>query len=383
MTKYIHAKEIVLDDKTVKDAYLEIDDKGCFGDILTQIPESGEILDYSDCVVGPGLVDTHIHGYQSHDVMDNDFEGIKAISQGLLACGVTSWLPTTLTDSVDHLNAVCQTIGDHAGEEEGAKIRGIFLEGPYFTEKYKGAQNPKYMGDPSIDQLDEWNRLSKNLVNKIAIAPERQGVVDFIKFANQNNIHTALAHSDATYDQAKAAVEAGANIFIHTYNGMSGLHHRNPGMVGAALSLEDVFAELICDGHHVHPAAADIVVKARGNEETVLITDCMRAGGLGEGESRLGEFEVVVKDGQARLKDSGSLAGSVLELIQAVQNVVAWGISDLPTAIRMASLNPAKSVAIDDVCGRIAPGYAADFIVMEDSGKLLATYLNGQERYHQ
>ena len=164
---------------------------------------------------------------------------------------------------------------------------------------------------------------------------------------------------------------------------MSGLHHRNPGMVGAALSLEDVFAELICDGHHVHPAAADIVVKARGNEETVLITDCMRAGGLGEGESRLGEFEVVVRDGQARLKDSGFLAGSVLELIQAVQNVVAWGISDLPTAIRMASLNPAKSVAIDDVCGRIAPGYAADFIVMEDSGKLVATYLNGQERYHQ
>ena len=380
MSVYLYAKSIVLADTERENAYLEIKDDGTFGSILEEKPE-GTIIDYSAYHLAPGLVDTHIHGYASHDVMDNDFEGIKVISEGLLSCGVTSWLPTTLTDSVENLDAVCETIGQHAGQETGAKIQGIFLEGPFFTEKYKGAQNPKYMSDPSIEKLDKWHRLSQGLVNKIAIAPERQGVKEFIEFANSKDIRTALAHSDATYQQAKEAVDAGANIFVHVYNGMSGLHHREPGMVGAALNLKKVYAEMICDGHHVHPAAAEVVIKARGPEETVLITDCMRAGGMGEGLSRLGEFEVVVKDGTARLKDSGSLAGSILELIEAVQNVLAWGLVSLPDALRMASLAPAKSVGIDHVCGLIAEGRPADLIVVDDAGQLIATYLDGQKRF--
>ena len=380
MSVYLYAKSIILEDTERANAYLEIKDDGTFGTILEEKPE-GTIIDYSAYHLAPGLVDTHIHGYASHDVMDNDFEGIKVISEGLLFCGVTSWLPTTLTDSVENLDAVCETIGQHAGQESGAKIQGIFLEGPFFTEKYKGAQNPKYMSDPSIEKLDKWHRLSQGLVNKIAIAPERQGVKEFIEFANSKDIRTALAHSDATYQQAKEAVDAGANIFVHVYNGMSGLHHREPGMVGAALNLKNVYAEMICDGHHVHPAAAEVVIKARGPEETVLITDCMRAGGMGEGLSRLGEFEVVVKDGTARLKDSGSLAGSILELIEAVQNVLAWGLVSLPDALRMASLAPAKSVGIDHVCGLIAEGRPADLIVVDDAGQLIATYLDGQKRF--
>ena len=380
MTRYIHAKSVVLADREVEDAYLEITEDGYFGQLVTEKPD-GDIIDYSSYHIAPGLVDTHIHGYASHDVMDNDFEGIKVVSECLLACGVTSWLPTTLTDSTENLDAVCQTIGQHAGEETGAKIQGIFLEGPFFTEKYKGAQNPKYMSDPSVEKLDKWHSLSNGLVNKIAIAPEREGVKEFIEFANSKNIRTALAHSDASYAQAAAAVEAGANIFVHVYNGMSGLHHREPGMVGAALNLRDVYAEVICDGHHVHPAAAEVVVRSRGVEETVLITDCMRAGGQGEGDSRLGEFDVIVKDGTARLKHNGSLAGSILELIQAVQNVVKWGLVSLPDALRMASLAPARSVNIDHICGQIAEGRAADFIVVDDQGELKATYLDGIKRF--
>lgn len=382
MSRYIHAQSVVLADKEVENAYLEVTDDGIFGEILVEEPV-GEIEDYSQYILAPGLVDTHIHGYASYDVMDNDFAGMVAISEGLLSCGVTSWLPTTLTDTTENLNAVCETIGLHAGEETGAKIRGIFLEGPFFTEKYKGAQNPKYMSDPVIERLDKWNSLSHGLVNKIAIAPERKGVKEFIAFANSKSIHTALAHSDATFDQAKDAVEAGANIFVHVYDGMSGLHHREPGMVGAALSLDKVFAEVICDGHHVHPAAATVLVKARGTKETVLITDCMRAGGQGDGPSRLGEFEVVVKDGAARLKDSGNLAGSILELIQAVENVVKWGLVSLPDALRMASLNPARSVGIDHVCGQIVQGRSADFILVDEKGRLKATYLNGIKRFEK
>ena len=380
MKYYVYAKQIVLDDQVIDKAYLTIED-GKFGPILMEEPQDAPIKDYSQSIVAPGLVDTHIHGYKSHDVMDNDFEGIKVISEGLLSCGVTSWLPTTLTSSAELLNDVCETIGNHYQEVTGAKIRGIFLEGPFFTEKYKGAQNPKYMSDPSVDKLAKWHELSQGLVNKIAIAPERKGVKEFIEFAKSKGVYTALAHSDATYEEAAAAVDAGANIFVHIYNGMSGLHHRNPGMVGAALSLDKVFAEMICDGHHVHPAAARVVTRARGPKETVLITDCMRAGGMGEGQSRLGEFEVVVKDGTARLKDTGNLAGSILELKQGVKNVVDWGLVSPAEALRMASLTPAQSVGIDSVCGRIAPGYEADFIVVSDQLELEATYLDGELRY--
>ena len=380
MKYYVYAKQIVLDDQVIDKAYLTIED-GKFGPILMEEPQDAPIKDYSQSIVAPGLVDTHIHGYKSHDVMDNDFEGIKVISEGLLSCGVTSWLPTTLTSSAELLNDVCETIGNHYQEVTGAKIRGIFLEGPFFTEKYKGAQNPKYMSDPSIDKLAKWHELSQGLVNKIAIAPERKGVKEFIEFAKSKGVYTALAHSDATYEEAAAAVEAGANIFVHIYNGMSGLHHRTPGMVGAALSLDKVFAEMICDSHHVHPAAARVVTRARGPKETVLITDCMRAGGMGEGQSRLGEFEVVVKDGTARLKDTGNLAGSILELKQGVKNVVDWGLVSPAEALRMASLTPAQSVGIESVCGRIAPGYEADFIVVSDQLELEATYLDGELRY--
>ena len=380
MKYYVYAKQIVLDDQVIDKAYLTIED-GKFGPILMEEPQDAPIKDYSNSIVAPGLVDTHIHGYKSHDVMDNDFEGIKVISEGLLSCGVTSWLPTTLTSSAQLLNDVCETIGNHYQEVTGAKIRGIFLEGPFFTEKYKGAQNPKYMSDPSVDKLAKWHELSQGLVNKIAIAPERKGVKEFIEFAKSKGVYTALAHSDATYEEAAAAVDAGANIFVHIYNGMSGLHHRKPGMVGAALSLDKVFAEMICDGHHVHPAAARVVTRARGPKETVLITDCMRAGGMGEGQSRLGEFEVVVKDGTARLKDTGNLAGSILELKQGVKNVVDWGLVSPAEALRMASLTPAQSVGIESVCGRIAPGYEADFIVVSDQLELEATYLDGELRY--
>ena len=381
MSKFYKAGSIILEDKVVNNAYLEVKEDGTFGGIHDSVNDNEDVVDYSNYTVAPGLVDTHIHGYVGHDVMDVDFDGLNEISEGLLSCGVTSFLPTTLTDSTENLNAACALIGERYEDVSGAKIRGIFLEGPFFTEEHKGAQNPKYMGDPSIEKLDKWNNLSKDLVNKIAIAPERDGVKEFIEFANSKEIRTALAHSSATYVEAKEAVDAGANIFIHTFNGMSGLHHREPGMVGAALSLKDVYAEVIADGHHVHPAAIDVVIKARGKDETVLVTDCMRAGGQGEGNSMLGEFEVLVQDGAVRLKSNHSLAGSVLELIQGVQNIVEWDLGNVADAINMASLNPAKSVGIDNVCGKIAAGYEADFIVIDEAATLQATYLNGEKRF--
>ncbi|OUL07631.1 N-acetylglucosamine-6-phosphate deacetylase [Sedimentibacter sp. SX930] len=380
MKKYVFAETFYFTDGEKGPGYLEITD-GKFGSFTTEKPVNSEIINYSGKQIAPGLVDTHIHGYKGHDVMDNDLKGLNVIAEGILSCGVTSFLPTTLTASTEQLDAVCATIGENIEDIKGAKIRGIFLEGPFFCEKYKGAQNPKYMGDPSIEKLANWQNLAKGHVKKIALAPERAGTLEFIDYATEHNIHTAIAHTEATYEQCKAAVEHGANIFVHTYNGMRGLHHREPGVVGAAITLKNVFDELICDGHHVHPVAAQVVMDAHGRDKTILVTDCMRGGGLGDSESMLGEFPVLIKDGAARLVSDGSLAGSVLELISAVRNVVSWGLATPAEAIKMASLVPAQSVGIADVCGQIAQGYAADFIVLDSNLELAETYLDGKSVY--
>ena len=380
MSKYIFAEKFFLENKVAGPGYLEIKE-GKFGEFSNDKPnESDEVLDYTGYSIAPGLVDTHIHGFKNHDIMATDAEGLNVISEGLLSCGVTSFLATTLTSSTEILNRVCTMVGDNYKKVKGAKIKGIFLEGPFFTEKYKGAQNPKYFGDPTIEKLKTWQELSSGTIKKIAIAPEREGVSEFIEYATKDHVNVALGHSDATYDEAKLAVEKGASIFVHTYNGMRPLNHREPGMVGAAMNLKDVFAELICDGHHVHPVAANILMDVRGRKETVLITDCMMAGGMPEGQYELGEFPVEVKDGAARL-ESGNLAGSILELKDAVKNVVEWGIATPEEAIYMATTVPAKSVEIDNECGKIAPGYAADFIVLNSSLDLQATFLDGECRY--
>ena len=370
------AKYIILEDKVLEDYFMEVED-GVIKSFSKNEPDQYEELGE---IIAPGLVDTHIHGYHGEDIMNAKAGALNIISKGLLETGVTSFLPTTLTDSTERLNDACKVVGDEYKNVEGAKVRGIFLEGPFFTEAYKGAQNPKYMSDPEIEKLYKWNELSGGIVKKIAIAPEREGVVDFIKKANAMGVYVALGHSDASYDQAITAVEAGANIFVHTYNGMSGLHHRNPGMVGAAMN-SDAISELICDGHHVNPVSANILMNVKGRDHIALITDCMSAGGMGEGDYMLGEFGVTVKDGTARLKEGGSLAGSILKLKDAVKNVVDWDIADVFEAIQMASLIPAKSVGIDDVCGKLKVGYEADFIVLNEDLDLKATYLNGKKAW--
>jgi N-acetylglucosamine-6-phosphate deacetylase len=381
MSKYIFADTFFLEGEVEGPGFLELKD-GKFGDFSKNRPEVGaEIIDYAGHWIAPGLVDTHIHGFRNYDIMDNDFEGLNGISEGLLSCGVTSFLPTTLTSSTEILNNVVKMIGTHYTQVRGAKIKGIFLEGPFFTEKHRGAQNAKYFSDPSIELLKVWQKLSNDSIKKIAIAPERNGAAEFIEYAVGEKIAVALAHSDATYEKAKEAVEKGASIFVHTFNGMSPLHHREPGIAGAAMNLKDVYAEIICDGHHVHPVAANILMNARGRDQSVMVTDCMMAGGMTEGNYLLGEFPVEVKAGAARI-EGGSLAGSILQLKDAVKNVVNWGIATPEEAIYMASTAPAKSIGLDGECGKIAEGYAADFIVLNPDLDLIATYLDGVCRYH-
>lgn len=378
---FVYADRIILADEVMEKAYLEIDN-GKFGYATPEKPLLGEIVDYSGKTIAPGLVDTHIHGFHGADVMDNDFESIKTISKGLLSTGVTAFLPTTLTSGADLLEAVAEKIGQHHEEVEGAKVLGIYFEGPWFTEEHKGAQNPAYMGDPDLKQFEKWQTAAQGTIKKIALAPERAGVSDFTRTVTEAGVRVALGHSSATYEEATEILAAGANTFVHTYNGMSGLHHRNPGMVGAAMASEDAYAEIICDGLHVHPGAAKALIQAKGWERTVLITDSMSAGGMPDGEYTLGEFPVIVENGAARLI-SGNLAGSVLSLITAVKNVVEWGIVPLEEAVRMASQVPAESIGLDEEVGKIAPGRAADFIVIDEDITLVETYMAGQSVYRK
>lgn len=373
---FFKADYFILEDSMLEDYFMEVKD----GVIVGFSKNEPDEYEYLGEIVAPGLVDTHIHGYAGKDIMNAEEGALNVISKGLLECGVTNFLPTTLTDSKEKTDAALKRVAAEYKDVEGAKVRGIFLEGPFFTEKYKGAQNPSYMSDPKIDYLKEWKEISDGLVNKIAIAPEREGASDFIKKANAMGVRVALGHSDASFDQAVAAVDAGANIFVHTYNGMSGLHHREPGMVGAAMST-DAISELICDGHHVNPNAANILMNAKGRDKIALITDCMSAGGMADGDYMLGEFPVRVEGGTARLKEGGSLAGSILKLKEAVKNVVDWEIADIFEAIQMASLIPAKSVGIDNVCGKLHEGYSADFIVLDYDMNLEKTFLNGKLVY--
>ena len=381
MPKYIKADQFFYPHGVRRDGFIELVD-GKFGKHVDQVSEGAEIIDYSGYSIAPGLVDTHIHGFGGVDVMDNNIEGtLHTMSEGLLSTGVTSFLPTTLTSSYEQLLAVTENIGARYQEATGAKIRGIYFEGPYFTEKYKGAQNPAYMKDPRMDEFRAWQKAANGLLNKIALAPEREGVEDFVRTITGEGVTVALGHSNATFDEAKKAVDAGASVWVHAYNGMRGLTHRELGMVGAMYELPHTYAELICDGHHVDPKACDILLKQKGTENIALITDCMTAGGLQDGDYMLGEFPVVVANGTARLKSTGNLAGSILKLKDGLKNVVEWGIANPHEAVMMASLNPAKSVHIDDVCGQIREGYDADFIVLDKDLELVATYLDGEKRY--
>lgn len=377
--KFIKGGRLFLEDGVKENLFIEITD-GKITAINKEPPKSGEILDYSKYALSPGFVDTHMHGYGGYDAMDLKAESIDEISKGIIENGVTSFFATTLTAKTEELNKACRIIGEEAKRVKGAKCKGIFLEGPFFTTRHKGAQNPSYFCPPDIEKLRKWKEESGGLVKKIAIAAEYENACSFIKEARKIGVFVALGHSDATYEEGQKAIRSGATIFVHTYNGMSGLHHRKPGLVGAALTEKNVYAELILDGHHVHPAAADVVVKCRRSDGILLVTDSMRAAGLGDGTYKLGDLEVVVKEGAAVLSDGSSLAGSVLKLSDAVKNAVTWGLLSEEEAIKSASLIPARSVGMDGEIGSLSVGKCADINVLDEKLNVIETFVDGEKK---
>ncbi len=382
-TYALHAAHFVLPSQMVEDGYLTVAD-GKFGSWSPERPEM-DIVELGDAFVSPGIVDTHIHGFFGHATTDCDAEGINEASLELAKRGTTAWLPTTFTDSVENIAQQCASIHEAVTERPdnfmGARIPGIYLEGPFFTEKHKGAQNPKYLVPPSYAAFKRWQKSAEGMIVKSALAAEYDEAESYIEKLAAEGIVCAIGHSDATFAETMRAVRAGATCFVHTYNGMRGLHHREPGVVGAAMVSKDTYAELISDGHHVVPGACEALIRAKGWEHVVPITDCLACGGLPEGEYMSGGLPVVLKDSLCYLLNddgtTGNIAGSILTLAEGVKNLVSWGIVSPEQALRMASEVAARSAHIEGTCGFILPGRRADFNVFGPDMALRATYLAG------
>ncbi|WP_346696970.1 N-acetylglucosamine-6-phosphate deacetylase [Thermophilibacter mediterraneus] len=381
----IRADRFVLPGATMQGGYLTVTD-GVFGSWSAEEPDC-EIRDLTGCTVAPGLVDTHIHGFFNHATTDREAEGINASSLELARRGTTCWLPTTFTESIDQIAGSCAAIAkadESRGDDFlGARIGGIYLEGPFFTMKHVGAQNPAYLIDPSVEVFEGWQEAAGGRIVKSALAAERDGACPYCAALDAMGVVTSIGHSDATYDQTLAAVNAGASCFVHTYNGQRGLHHRDPGVTGAAMTTKNTYAEIICDGRHVVPAAIKALVDAKGWEHTVLITDCLGCGGMPEGDYMSGGLPVVMKGGLCYLRNedgtTGSIAGSVLTLAEGVKNMVDWQIVTADQAIRMATEVAARSARIDDRFGFIKPGRPADMTVFNADMTLATTFVGGVE----
>jgi len=342
-----------------------------------------EVIEAKDKFIVPGYIDIHIHGGGGSDVMDGDYEAINQIAIAHSHFGTTSFLPTTMTMSKDKIIRSLRSICKAAKKgTAGAEILGIHMEGPYINPEKKGAQKEEDIKKISIEEFLEFNQASGNLIRLVTIAPEMPGAIDLIKYLYKQGIIASVGHSNATYVQTRAGIQAGLSHVTHTFNAMRELHHREPGVVGAALTSPELTVEVIADGIHIHPIVLKILTKIKEAEEIVLITDAMRAAGLKEGTYDLGGQEVIVTKGQARLKD-GTLAGSVLTMDKAVKNMASKVGVPLPKAIQMASFNPARSIGIDDKKGSLEPGKDADIVILNKNLETELTIVAGKIVYRR
>ncbi len=342
--------------------------------------EADEVLDANGAYVAPGLMDVHIHGYGGDDVSDDDPAGVRRMSEKLLENGVTSFLPTTLTVDWDTLKSVCGHMRVLARESQrpeypGAEILGVHLEGPFINPERKGAQNPEYILPPDADKVLPY----ADIVKLITLAPEMPGGYDCIRaLKQQSDIAISMGHSSAAFDQAMTGIGLGVTRATHLFNAMSPLHHRDPGVVGAALN-SDVYTELIADTFHVNKGIYPMLAKTKGSK-LVLITDALRSAGMPDGEYENGGQVFVLKGIECRLRD-GTIAGSVLRLNQGVRHFRDYGGVTMAQAVRAASLSAAESVGLAETKGSLTPGKDADITLLNDDCNVLKTIVRGVCRF--
>ena len=335
-------------------------------------------------IVCPGFIDEHVHGAGGSDAMDGTLKDLSIIACSLASEGTTSFLATTMTQSVENITKALNAINDYMSKDHrtGAAILGVHLEGPFISPKHVGAQPLEYVQAPSVKAFQVYEKASGNHIKIVTLAPEVAGSEELIPYLAKNNIVSSIGHTDACYADCQKASSLGASNFTHTYNAMKPLHHREVGTVGSALLLDKMTCECICDGIHVSSPAIGLLYKNKPEGKMVLITDAMRAKGMPDGNYELGGQPVIVKDGQARLVD-GTLAGSVLRMNVAVRNVMRFLNTSLPDTVAMCTINVAKNLGIDKEYGSIKVGKRADFTIIDDAIDVVETIREGIKIYER
>lgn len=335
-----------------------------------------------NAIVVPGFIDQHIHGAGGSDGMDGTVKDISIIANTVAAEGTTSFLVTTMTQSPENITKAMVAVKEYREQAhtDGARVAGIHLEGPFIAAAFKGAQPLEYVAAPDVQTFDAYNEASGNAIRIVSLAPEVEGAEMLIRHLKEIGVVSSIGHTGAKYADIEKAMEAGASNVTHTYNAQSPLHHREIGVVGTAMLCDELNCELIADTIHVSVPAMRLLVKNKPADKISLITDAMRAKGLPDGVSELGGQVVYVKNGEARL-ENGTLAGSVLKMNRAVQNMVEKVGVPFTQAIDYATINPARMLKIDGETGSIKVGKKADFTVLNENYDVLMTIRDGEVIY--
>ena len=351
---------------------------GLFGAVLPEaIP--ADAVDLQGATVIPGLIEVHSHGNSGADFSDGDYEGLKAMARFYASCGVTSFAPASMTLPYEVLAKAFAT-GKRLKEEapEGcARIMGIQMEGPYFSYKKRGAQNPDYLKEPDFEGFKALYEGCDGLVRIVDIAPELPGAAEFVEKAKEL-CTVSIAHTDSDYDHAKAAIDAGVTHLTHLYNAMPGINHRNPGVIPAAVENKNVRAEIICDGLHIHPAAVRMAFSMFGSDRMIVVSDSGRCAGQPDGTTfELGGQMATLTDGVARLAD-GTIACSATNMYQCLLNCISWGIPE-EAVVRACTYNPACALGAQDKVGSIETGKLADFVICDADYSNRRVFIGGTE----
>lgn len=358
-----------------------------------EIPKNATVIDFTrdipDAILAPGFVDIHMHGGAGLDVMRASLAELPRLNKFLTTHGVAGYFPTTVAAPLDQTCAALQRIADAIeaaqglpsdnGDNAQALPLGIHLEGPFLSHKRRGVHPPENLVEPTLEIFERLWQAARGHVRMMTIAPELPGAIEVIAEAARRKVCVSIGHSDAVTESARAAIKAGARHATHTFNAMRPLDHRDPGILGEALTSEQLSADIIADGIHVAPEVVKLFLRAKGIERAVLITDATAAAGMPDGIYQLGPIQVEVKDGRCTIQGEpdGKLAGSVLTMDRAVRNVTQFANWNLQDAVRAATLNPAQAVGLAQHHGVLTPGAEANLVVLSSDGEVSKTIIRG------